>query len=53
MLQIYVDDRPLDLHELDLRDKFALLGRRFFIRSMNISLKKNSITPAEVEFVEV
>lgn len=43
----------LDLHELDLRDKFALHGRRFFIRTMNVSLKKNSIDPAEVEFVEV
>ena len=43
----------LDLHELDLRDKFALYGRHFFIRSMNVSLKKNSIEPAEVEFVEV
>lgn len=43
----------LDLHELDLRDKFALYGRHFFIRSMNVSLKKNSIDPAEVEFVEV
>ncbi len=43
----------LDLHELDLRDKFALHGRHFFIRTMNISLKKNSIDPAEVEFVEV
>lgn len=42
----------LDLHELDLRDKFALHGRHFFIRTMNVSLKKNSIDPAEVEFVE-
>lgn len=42
----------LDLHELDLRDKFALYGRRFFIRTMNVSLKKNAIEPAEVEFVE-
>ncbi|WP_304709036.1 hypothetical protein [uncultured Rikenella sp.] len=43
----------LDLHELDLRDKFTFHGRRFFIRTMNISLKKNTIEPAEVELVEV
>ncbi|WP_289199655.1 hypothetical protein, partial [Bacteroides acidifaciens] len=44
---------PLELHELDLRDKYAFRGRHFFIRTMNVSLKKNSIEPAEVEFVEV
>ena len=42
-----------DLVELDLRDKFVFRGRRFFIRSMNVSLKKNAIGPAEVELVEV
>ena len=42
-----------DLAELDLRDKFVFRGRRFFIRSMNVSLKKNAIDPAEVELVEV
>lgn len=44
---------PLELHNLDLRDKFALHGRHFFIRTMNVSIKKNTIEPAEVEFVEV
>ena len=42
-----------DLAELDLRDKFVFRGWRFFIRSMNVSLKKNAIDPAEVELVEV
>lgn len=43
----------LDLHDLDLRDKYCTLGRRFLIRTMNVSLKKNRIEPAEVEMVEV
>lgn len=43
----------LELHDLDLRDKFTFHGRRFFIRTMNVSLKKNRIEPTEVEFVEV
>lgn len=43
---------PLELHNLDLRDKFSLLGGRFFIRTMNVSLKKSRIEPAEVEFIE-
>lgn len=42
----------LDLHNLDLRDKYCTLGRRFLIRTMNVSLKKNRIEPAEVELVE-
>lgn len=44
---------PLELHDLDLRDKFHVKGRHFFIRSMNVSLKKDKIEPAEVEFIEV
>lgn len=42
----------LDLHNLDLRDKYHVRGRLFFIRTMNVSLKKNRIEPAEVELVE-
>lgn len=42
----------IDLHNLDLRDKFLVRGRRFFIRTMNVSISKNRIEPAEVEFVE-
>lgn len=42
----------LELHNLDLRDKFCVRGRHFFIRTMNVSLKKRVIEPAEVELVE-
>lgn len=44
--------RPIDLHRLDLRDKFNIRGRLFFLETMNVSLKKNRIEPAEAEFVE-
>ncbi|WP_156877465.1 hypothetical protein [Rikenella microfusus] len=43
----------LELHEFDLWDKYCTLGRRFSIRTMNVSLKKNRIEPAEIELVEV
>lgn len=42
----------LDLHDLDLRDKYCTLGRRFLIRTMNVSLKLKRIEPAEVDLVE-
>lgn len=42
----------LELHNLDLRDKFAVLGRHFFMRSLRVSLKKLRIEPAEADLVE-
>lgn len=43
----------LDLHNLDLRHKFNVRGRLFFIRSLNVSLMHDKIQPAKVGFVEV
>lgn len=42
----------LDLQSLDFRDKYCILGRYFFIRTMNVSIKKDRIEPAEIELVE-
>lgn len=44
---------PLDLHRLDLRDKFYLQGKYFFIRRLEITMTPDRLDPAEVEFIEV
>lgn len=44
---------PIDLHRLDLRDKFYLRGRYFFIRRLEITLTPERLEAAEVEFIEV
>ena len=42
---------PLDLHNLDLRDKFYIGGRLYFIRTLSVTLQTDTILPAEVEFI--
>ena len=43
---------PLDLHRLDLRDKFYLQGKYFFIRRLEITMTPERLEAAEVEFIE-
>ena len=44
---------PLDLHRLDLRDKFYLKGKYFFIRRLEITMTPERLEAAETEFIEV
>ena len=44
---------PWDLHNLDLRDKFYIRGRLYFIRTLSVTLQTNAILPAKVELIEV
>ncbi len=44
---------PLDLHRLDLRDKFYLKGKYFFIRRLEITMTPERLEAAEAEFIEV
>ena len=44
---------PLDLHRLDLRDKFYLKGKYFFIRRLEITMTPERLEAVEAEFIEV
>lgn len=43
---------PSDLEALNLREKIHLAGKDFFIKTINITLRKEHIEPSDIEFIE-
>ncbi|MEG1414828.1 MAG: hypothetical protein RSC35_06675, partial [Mucinivorans sp.] len=44
---------PLDLKNLDLKNKIHIDGRNFFIEELSVTITPRAIKPAEVTFVEI
>lgn len=44
--------KAVDLHNLDITKKVLLNGRKFYLKSLRVTLKSNRIEPAICDFVE-
>ena len=44
--------RAIDFHQLDITHKFHIHGRNFFIEKIQVTLRKDRIDPALVDFIE-